>query len=82
MFYTFVRCGAQALVNEWDKQERRRREREREEASLYRNRSRVHGTDLSEDEQEEREFRRRFRQFNQVDATQKPQRVLAPFLHQ
>lgn len=56
----------QALVNEWDEQERRRREREQQEASLYRNRSRLHGSGLTEEEQEEKEFRRRFPQFNQV----------------
>ncbi|TMS12010.1 hypothetical protein E3U43_016968 [Larimichthys crocea] len=55
----------QALVNEWDEQERRRREKEQLEASLYRNRSRLHGSGLTEDEQEERDFRRQFPQFNQ-----------------
>ncbi|KAM6905784.1 midasin isoform 2-T2 [Lycodopsis pacificus] len=55
----------QALVNEWDEQERRKREREQMEASLYRNRSRQHGSGLTEDEQEERDFRRQFPQFNQ-----------------
>ncbi|XP_042247008.1 midasin [Thunnus maccoyii] len=54
----------QALVNEWDEQERRRREREQLEASLYRNRSRLHGSGLTEDEQEERDFRRQFPQFH------------------
>ncbi|KAK9531216.1 hypothetical protein VZT92_010656 [Zoarces viviparus] len=55
----------QALVNEWDEQERQKREREQMEASLYRNRSRQHGSGLTEDEQEERDFRRQFPQFNQ-----------------
>ncbi|XP_071334594.1 midasin isoform X2 [Trachinotus anak] len=54
----------QALVNEWDEQERRRREREQLEASLYRSRSRLHGSGLTEEEQEERDFRHRFPQFN------------------
>ncbi|XP_054474709.1 midasin [Anoplopoma fimbria] len=54
----------QALVNEWDEQERQKREREKMEASLYRNRSRLHGSGLTEDEQEERDFRRQFPQFN------------------
>ncbi|XP_032398227.1 midasin [Etheostoma spectabile] len=54
----------QALVNEWDEQERQKREREQMEASLYRNRSRLHGSGLTEDEQEERDFRRQFPQFN------------------
>uniref|UniRef100_A0A8C3A4W9 Midasin n=1 Tax=Cyclopterus lumpus TaxID=8103 RepID=A0A8C3A4W9_CYCLU len=56
----------QALVNEWDDQERQKREREQMEASLYRNRSRQHGSGLTEDEQEERDFRRQFPQFNKV----------------
>uniref|UniRef100_A0A3P8WSX5 Midasin n=1 Tax=Cynoglossus semilaevis TaxID=244447 RepID=A0A3P8WSX5_CYNSE len=54
----------QALVNEWDEQERRRREREQMEASLYRNRSQLHGTGLSEEQQEEQDFRRQFPDFN------------------
>lgn len=62
----------QALVNDWDEQERRRREREQQESSLYR--SRQHGTGLSEDQQEEREFRRRFPHFHQdfEDITSQP----------
>ncbi|CAB1342786.1 unnamed protein product [Coregonus sp. 'balchen'] len=64
----------QALVNEWDEQERRAREKEQLEASLYRHRSRLHGTGLSEDEQEERDFRRCFPQFNKdfADITTQP----------
>ncbi|XP_029902559.1 midasin isoform X2 [Myripristis murdjan] len=64
----------QALVNEWDEQERRRREKEQLEASLYRNRSRLHGSGLTEDEQEERDFRRHFPQFNKdfADITSQP----------
>lgn len=53
-------------MNEWDEQERQRREQEQQEASLYRNRTRQHGSGLMEDEQEERDFRRSFPQFNQV----------------
>lgn len=53
-------------MNEWDEQERRKREREQLEASLYRNRSRLHGSGLTEDEQEERDFRQQFPQFNKV----------------
>lgn len=64
----YVMWCLQALVNEWDEQEQRKREREKLEASLYRNRSRLHGTGLSEDEQEERDFRRCFPQFNKVQA--------------
>ncbi|KAM4713456.1 midasin isoform 2-T2 [Anableps anableps] len=52
----------QAVVNEWDNQEKRKREQEQMEASLYR--SRLHGSGLTEDEQEERVFRRQFPQFN------------------
>ncbi|XP_067097253.1 midasin [Osmerus mordax] len=55
----------QAVVNEWDEQERRAREKEQLEASLYRHRSRLHGTGLSEEEQEERDYRRSFPQYNQ-----------------
>ncbi|XP_036943295.1 midasin isoform X1 [Acanthopagrus latus] len=55
----------QALVNEWDEQERRKREQEQLEASLYRNRSRLHGSGLTEEEQDERDFRQQFPQFNQ-----------------
>ncbi|XP_075869163.1 midasin [Nelusetta ayraudi] len=64
----------QALVNDWDEQERRQREREQQEASLYRNRSRLHGTGLTEEEQEERDFRRRFPRFHQdfADITSQP----------
>ncbi|XP_034060418.1 LOW QUALITY PROTEIN: midasin [Gymnodraco acuticeps] len=54
----------QALVNEWDEQERLKREKEQMEASLYRNRSRLHGSGLTEDEQEERDFKQQFPQFN------------------
>uniref|UniRef100_A0A3Q2D7A0 Midasin n=1 Tax=Cyprinodon variegatus TaxID=28743 RepID=A0A3Q2D7A0_CYPVA len=53
-----------AVVNEWDNQERRKREQEQMEASLYRSRSRLHGSGLTEDEQEEKDFRRQFPQFN------------------
>ncbi|CAK6975580.1 Hypothetical predicted protein [Scomber scombrus] len=64
----------QALVNEWDEQERKQREREQMEASLYRNRSRLHGSGLTEDEQEERDFRRQFPQFDKdfEDITSQP----------
>ncbi|XP_011610045.2 midasin isoform X2 [Takifugu rubripes] len=55
----------QAVVKEWDELEQRRREQEQLEASLYRSRSRHHGSGLTEDEQEEREFRSHFPQFNQ-----------------
>lgn len=53
----------QALVNEWDEQERRHREQEQLEASLYR--SRQHGSGLTEEELEEREFRQKFPNFNE-----------------
>ncbi|XP_039980712.1 midasin isoform X5 [Xiphias gladius] len=54
----------QALVNEWDEQERWRREQEQLETSLYRSRTRLHGSRLTEDEQEEMDFRCQFPQFN------------------
>ncbi|KAM9018411.1 midasin isoform 3-T4 [Ara ararauna] len=50
----------QAIVNEWDEQERRAQEREAMEQSLYRYRSKSHGKGLTEEEEEEKEFRRRF----------------------
>lgn len=56
----------QALVNEWDEQERRKKEKEQMEASLYRNRSRLHGSGLTEEEQEEKDFRSQFPQFKKV----------------
>ncbi|KAI3364212.1 hypothetical protein L3Q82_010816 [Scortum barcoo] len=62
--HSLFRHICQALVNEWDEQERRKREREQLEASLYRSRSQLHGSGLSEEEQEERDFRRQFPQFN------------------
>ncbi|XP_019393298.1 PREDICTED: midasin isoform X2 [Crocodylus porosus] len=50
----------QAIINEWDEQERRAQEQEALENSLYRYRSKSYGTGQSEEEEEEREFRRRF----------------------
>lgn len=54
------------MVNEWDEQERLKREREQMEDSLYRNRSRLHGSGLTEDEQDERDFRNQFPLFSKV----------------
>uniref|UniRef100_A0A8C4E8F0 Midasin n=1 Tax=Dicentrarchus labrax TaxID=13489 RepID=A0A8C4E8F0_DICLA len=68
--HSLFRHICQALVNEWDEKERRKREREQLEASLYRSRSRLHGSGLTEDEQEERDFRRQFPQFNQEEKAQ------------
>uniref|UniRef100_A0A671LK38 Midasin n=1 Tax=Sinocyclocheilus anshuiensis TaxID=1608454 RepID=A0A671LK38_9TELE len=64
----------QAIVNEWDEQEKRAREKEQMEASLYRSRSRLHGTGLTEDQQEEREFRRSFPSYHKdfADITSEP----------
>ncbi|XP_073672706.1 midasin [Garra rufa] len=64
----------QAIVNEWDEQEKRAREKEQMEASLYRNRTRLHGTGLTEDQQEEREFRRSFPSYHKdfADITSEP----------
>lgn len=59
----------QALVNEWDEQERRAREKEQKEASLYRSRSKLHGGGLSEEQQEERDFRRSFPTYHKVSDT-------------
>lgn len=53
-------------MNEWDEQERRAREKEQREASLYRSRSQLHGSHLTEEQQEEREFRRAFPTFQKV----------------
>ncbi|KAM4681124.1 midasin isoform 2-T2 [Amazona ochrocephala] len=50
----------QAIVNEWDEQERRAQEQEAIEHSLYRYRSKSHGKGLTEEQEEEKEFRRRF----------------------
>ncbi|XP_062266826.1 midasin [Platichthys flesus] len=62
--HSLFRHICQAMVNEWDDQERQKREREQLEASLYRNRSRLHGSGLTEEQQEERDFRHQFPQFN------------------
>ncbi|XP_074982679.1 midasin isoform X2 [Caretta caretta] len=50
----------QAIINEWDEQERCIQEQEEQESRLYRYRSKSYGTGRSEEEEEEREFRRRF----------------------
>ncbi|NXW51222.1 MDN1 protein, partial [Nyctiprogne leucopyga] len=50
----------QAIINEWDEQERRAQEQEAMERSLYRYKSKSHGKGRSEEEEEEEEFRRRF----------------------
>uniref|UniRef100_A0A3P9MDK6 Midasin n=1 Tax=Oryzias latipes TaxID=8090 RepID=A0A3P9MDK6_ORYLA len=65
--HSLFRHICQALVNEWDEQERRKKEKEQMEASLYRNRSRLHGSGLTEEEQEEKDFRSQFPQFNKQD---------------
>ncbi|XP_016311670.1 midasin-like [Sinocyclocheilus anshuiensis] len=64
----------QAIVNEWDEQEKRAREKEQMEASLYRSHSRLHGTGLTEDQQEEREFRCSFPSYHKdfADITSEP----------
>ncbi|XP_061609171.1 midasin isoform X3 [Phyllopteryx taeniolatus] len=53
----------QALVNEWDEMEKKKRDREQQEACLYRSRSKLHGTGLTEAQQEEKDFRCQFPQF-------------------
>ncbi|XP_025949160.1 midasin [Dromaius novaehollandiae] len=50
----------QAIINEWDEQERCAQEQEAMENTLYRYRSKSHGKGQSEEEEEEKEFRRRF----------------------
>ena len=55
-------------MNSWDEEESRRRQKEKEEASLYRNRSRIHGDGLTEEEQEEQDFRRSFPRFHKVSS--------------
>ncbi|XP_035384712.1 midasin isoform X1 [Electrophorus electricus] len=69
-----LRHVCQALVNEWDEQERRAREQEQREASLYRGRSRLHGGGLTEEQQEERDFRRSFPTYHKdfADITAEP----------
>ncbi|XP_030578137.1 midasin [Archocentrus centrarchus] len=53
----------QALVNQWDEQERQKKEHKQMEASLYRSCSQLHGSGRTEDEQEEHDFRQQFPQF-------------------
>lgn len=55
------------MVNEWDNQEKRKQEQEQLEASLYRSRSRLHGSGLTQDQQDETDFRRYFPQFSKVE---------------
>uniref|UniRef100_A0A3Q3KQB7 Midasin n=1 Tax=Mastacembelus armatus TaxID=205130 RepID=A0A3Q3KQB7_9TELE len=62
--HSLFRHICQALVNEWDEQERQRREREQLEANLYHSSSQLHGLGLTEDEQEEKEFRCHFPEFS------------------
>ncbi|XP_030054953.1 midasin [Microcaecilia unicolor] len=50
----------QAIINEWDEQERHIREREQQDSSLYKHRNKKHGSGLNEEEEEEIEFRSRF----------------------
>ncbi|XP_077408316.1 midasin isoform X2 [Vanacampus margaritifer] len=54
----------QALVNEWDEMEQKKRDQEQKEACLYRSRSQLHGTGLTEAQQEEKDFRSLFPQFD------------------
>lgn len=70
--YACISVCIQALVNEWDEQERRTREKEQKEASLYRSRSKLHGGGLSEEQQEERDFRRSFPTYHKVSNTYNP----------
>ncbi|XP_077366934.1 midasin isoform X3 [Festucalex cinctus] len=54
----------QALVNEWDEMEQQKRDQEQKEACLYRSRNQLHGTGLTEAQQEEKDFRCMFPQFD------------------
>lgn len=56
----------QTLVNKWDDQERQRQNKEQLKASLYSSRSQLHGSGVTDDELEERDFRRHFPEFNKV----------------
>uniref|UniRef100_A0A8B9G7C9 Midasin n=1 Tax=Amazona collaria TaxID=241587 RepID=A0A8B9G7C9_9PSIT len=58
----------QAIVNEWDEQERCAQEQEAMKHSLYRYRSKSHGKGLTEEQEEEKEFRRRFPLHEKVTA--------------
>ncbi|KAM8954164.1 midasin [Pelodytes ibericus] len=64
----------QAIINEWEEQEEGAREREQQESSLYKYRSKSHGPELTEDEEEEKEFRERFPLYEQdfADITAQP----------
>ncbi|XP_043927744.1 midasin [Protopterus annectens] len=55
----------QAVVNDWDEQERQAQVKEQQEASLYRYKSKSHGTGCSEEEEEEKEFSVSFPQYDQ-----------------
>lgn len=67
--FKYACISVQALVNEWDEQERKAREKEQKEASLYRSRAKLHGGGLSEEQQEERDFRRSFPTYHKVSNT-------------
>ncbi|XP_049611993.1 midasin isoform X4 [Syngnathus scovelli] len=54
----------QALVNEWDEMEKKKRDQEEQDACLYRSRSQLHGGGLTEEQQEEKDFRYLFPQFD------------------
>ncbi|KAE8602908.1 hypothetical protein XENTR_v10014171 [Xenopus tropicalis] len=49
----------QAIINDWDEQEEAERQRQKQESSLYKYRTKSHGEALPDNE-EEREFRKRF----------------------
>ncbi|XP_028997386.1 midasin [Betta splendens] len=54
----------QTLVNKWDDQERQRQDQDQLKASLYSSRSQLHGSGITDDELEDRDFRRQFPEFN------------------
>ncbi|XP_068087248.1 midasin [Hyperolius riggenbachi] len=55
----------QAIISEWDEQEQRAREQEQEESSLYKYKSKQLGSGLSEDQEDEKEFRMHFPIYDQ-----------------
>lgn len=64
----------QAIVNEWDEQEQRARDQEQEENSLFKYKTKTVGSGLTEDQEDENEFRSHFPTYEQdfADITIQP----------
>ncbi|XP_040203696.1 LOW QUALITY PROTEIN: midasin [Rana temporaria] len=62
---TLFRHINQAIINEWDEQEQRVRDREQEENSLFKYKTKSIGSGLSEDQEEENEFRLHYPTYEQ-----------------